>query len=451
MRYYDPNLPKAQQFLYLSCDFDDAETWKYVKLERVCKYAKSDKGLFLVFGGSGTRTLSSTRSYGRTMRSQLGSFVDDTNLVCVNYSQSAALDKGVENNIQNLVNVVFEPLVSKNSAEMKTLAYTTIKDFERKSHTDKELAQAINDAQFNLAKTNLRKITMLGHCYGAYVVLPVLENKLISAMHKYNYTDNQIAEMLKQVACATFASKTDLQHFTELNCTSFTDLARKNDARALWENFLQSLSVVNISPSERKYLQNKYKKAQKHYHSKLSFDAFLKIDLPWLVYNSNNTLRKWYKTPQINLNFVNRYLRKHDRVFVFKENSHKACLASGRLTTTNYIPEDPSDDHLLSFYHFDEQYHPHYTASTKGEYVARALSTFCIHSIATKNKPLQLDTIVQDINHFVTPLNMQQAFNLPKEELFNLERRSYCTKPAVPTPRIEPQHQPLFEDELIPM
>ena len=107
---------------------------------------KINKPSVLVLGGSGTQGDKDANGYAKLAENILGSFSDDVDILSVNYNHSTNEDEEIE----KLVYDLFLPLVSKNNFK-------------------------INVAQ---ACKNVRKLTILAHCYGYYKITAGIEKKL---------------------------------------------------------------------------------------------------------------------------------------------------------------------------------------------------------------------------------------------------------------------------------
>ena len=189
----------------------------------------------------------------------------------------------------------------------------------------------------------MRNITIVAHCAGASTVLSRIEKKVTEYMHNLSFSEQDIASALSQVVCITHAAiypqDRELHYFTEFNCVSSEDEVWI-EASSTWLDLakkLQNGDDVRISPEDKTQLLNLYTNDLAHYPS-----AFV----------SNK-----------------------DRCFLYKDNTHKACIVTSALT------KDETDHSMLSY--------DNNNLTLAGDHVLQAYTTIArmsvMNSITNKN------------------------------------------------------------------
>ncbi|MBR4745425.1 MAG: hypothetical protein IK070_01790 [Clostridia bacterium] len=390
------NKEKSYKFEYILCDGPNPEDWAAISLEELQKLSTDGKAIVINFGGNGTKQRRTAISYGKTMRTLLGTNSSYCHVISVNYNESTTMGKGMYPNITHFVRNVIKPMF--------------FNPYEQISYAE--------------ARKHLRALTFFGHCHGAYGVLENMEYALQKELKKFTtFNAKERAELLSQIVCFTYGSTTNLKYLTEFNCTSYNDNVKKFEGNAVWAKlFEEHFDEVDIPAHEKAKLYASYKK----------FKA---------------------KDKEM-LNFVKKYLNKNDRIYSYKENAHKVVFATGHLT--HKIDNDPNNtnggDHLNIYMRFADNYSRNRTATKSGEYMSRITSCVLCSSAANSYrnlhspifKPFDVNITCNNISHFVSPLNYAKELKLSDKDMFNLPSR----EEEMPVEAIaNPKYKQLFELE----
>ncbi|MDE6583397.1 MAG: hypothetical protein K2K31_01940 [Clostridia bacterium] len=189
------------------------------------------KPVVLVLGGLGTNSGKDTNGYLKIIKSLLGVFNNDVDLLGVCYKDSYFQ----ESNIAKVVLDFFLPLV-------------TDKDGKRLS--------------FKEACKNMRKITIFAHCFGVQVSNQITE-RLMDEMEYLKYSEEETTKILQQVFMVGFASYMENRKFKSVNIISPYD-PFFNNGKANWEDVLYELDKIDMSPEDRKYMSDIFKQVDEN-------------------------------------------------------------------------------------------------------------------------------------------------------------------------------------------
>ena len=216
----------------------------------------------------------------------------------------------------------------------------------------------------------MRNITIVAHCAGASTVLSRIEKKIVEYMHNLDYSEQRIADALSQVVCITHAAiypqDRELHYFTEFNCISSDDEVWI-EAPSTWMDLakrLQNDNSIQINPQDRQQLLNLYTNDLAH--------------------------------------FPTAFVEDKDRCYLYKDNSHRACFVTTKLTT------DETDHSLLSY--------DNNNLTTAGSCVLQAYNTIARTSVmnSVANKGIE-GFVFFPFDHVVA--NCEHIFQQTEEQI----------------------------------
>lgn len=186
------------------------------------------KPVVFVIPGKGANSNKDINGYLKVIKSQLGVFNQDVDLVGLCYKDGTATTHFEEANVAKVVRNFFLPLVTSENGERLTL---------------KEACK------------NMRNLTIFAHCFGVEMANQFTE-RLMDEMHYLHYTDEEQLEILSQVVMIGFASWTTNTKFTTVNIVSPYDTLFEDRGKVSWEDVLLKFKEMDMSPEDRKYFED---------------------------------------------------------------------------------------------------------------------------------------------------------------------------------------------------
>lgn len=217
--------------------------WERVKFDDY----SFDKPIVLVLGGDGTREERLANGNAKIVESLLGVFKNDIDLMSVNYNAVPGKDEYLNENCINLVNNLFMPCVQSNNERIDIIK----------------------------ACKNIRKITIMAHCFGDFKVLNRITKIFEYKLNDLGYNANEIDKIIEQLFVVGYGSQNiaNNKRFKSIYCTSLSDDVMVIESLALKSDFLNNIDEIKMSESDKNSFLpiTKLNKAKKSNHHGLAY------------------------------------------------------------------------------------------------------------------------------------------------------------------------------------
>ncbi len=218
--------------------------WEIVDLENF----KMTKPIVLILGGLGTFRSSQANGYCKIVKSLLGTFNEDADVISIKYSNQYSV-RETSVFLRNIVDKLFMPLISADGKKIETTE----------------------------AAKNLRNITIFSHCYGSFVA-KVIGDLVTEKMIELKYSKPERKKILEQIFLVSYASYTDNKDlpFKTLDITSPEDNADGMFLWAIgqeeWNDLKKDMNNVDISPDDVKEMKMLVPDENGNFHTYKSFE-----------------------------------------------------------------------------------------------------------------------------------------------------------------------------------
>lgn len=326
---------------------DDSVEHHYERID--LKHYQASNPIVLILGGNGTVTDKAANSYAKNISNLLGVFNGDVDILSVNYNHGDYRGN------------------SPNELEVGLITYHLLCQL---------ISENNNRLDIETACKNMRKITIVAHCFGDYAVVSSIIDKLETFMNRVGYDKYEQEQILKQIFMISYGVYSQNDKVKSLNIISPNDETFEDVAITPWYDLLNNLDKINGIAKDDKDFFNEIKKIDKS---------------------------KWLKALQ-------RYITDNPRCYVMK-NGDKLSLATGIL-----FKDDFRGDHDISALIRDENWEINNEASYAGDYTSKCFAVSLCHAVANsilnENSPtfipFDMEELRQILEGIVLPLNMQK-------------------------------------------
>ncbi len=198
--------------------------WQVLDLDNF----KINKPTVLVLGGNGTDSNMLANGYCKIVSSLLGNFINDVNILGINYNNIDEYED-LKENADIISKKIFVPLVSKNNKKI----------------------------DIKTACKNVRNITILAHCLGDTRANYIIEN-FKDDLHGLNYDNNEINLILEQIFLISYGINTYAGYNNRsikcLNVISPND-TMWYDSNKPWVKVFENLDKVKMSIYDKNYIK----------------------------------------------------------------------------------------------------------------------------------------------------------------------------------------------------
>lgn len=156
-------------------DDEKNHNWEVVDIE---KY-RITKPVVLIFGGLGTFKSYQANGYCKIVKSLLGTFNEDADVLSIKYLNHYTKDE-ILSNLEEIVDSLFTPLIMENGKRISLLK----------------------------ASKNMRNVTIFAHCYGAQIA-KTMGDLIANRMTQLQYSRDEQKQILEQIFLVSYASFVD--------------------------------------------------------------------------------------------------------------------------------------------------------------------------------------------------------------------------------------------------